>query len=141
MYKNLSLQEHRQQRDADYRKQGGEEGALGHDDLPFLVLDAEQGAVRSHGHGGQHHVDIGDGVVHLTETGKVENQQGNEHQTQGRHQVDGCVAEHPADRYPGDGRADDEQGGRYGDITQQHERGTDDAGWNPSRHHNQDGEV
>lgn len=57
------LQEKRKQRDGYDRKQRRDKRTLRHDGFSFLILDAEQGSVRSYGHGSQHDVDVGNGGV------------------------------------------------------------------------------
>lgn len=62
-FRPYMLQEKRKQRDSYDRKQRRDERTLRHDGFSFLILDAEQGSVRSYGHGSQYDVDVGNGGV------------------------------------------------------------------------------
>ena len=113
----LEEQRH-QQRDADHRDEGGDEGDLGDHRCVLAVFQTEDGAVGGHRHGDDQRIDVHHKRIEAYEPHQEMHAHRQQRQAQQRGGIDGAIAEHGAQRQLRHRRADDEQGGGDGDVAQ-----------------------
>ena len=115
----LLLQYLSDQRDAEYREEGGDEDALYHDGLVLAVLEAEHCPVCADWHGREDGVDAEDVTAEADETGEIVDDYRQDQQAENRYAPHQFPGENPPQVHLGHGCADYQQGGRDGDVSEQ----------------------
>ena len=118
--KSLQLSEYlRDERDAEYREEGGDEDSLDHDGLVLAVLEAEHRPVCAHRHGREDGVDAKNVAAEADETGKIIDDYRQDQQPENRDTPDQFSRENPPQVHLGHGCTDYQQGCGDRDVSEQ----------------------
>lgn len=117
------MEQHRDQRYAENRGDGGDKRHLRHQRRTAPKLHAEHGAEGGDGHGNDHRIDLIDKVAHATDLEQKVHRQRHDEEAQKRGNIDFHTAHDLAKGQARHRRSDDHQGGRHGDIAH-HRDGT-----------------